>query len=484
MVDRKGNVSLIDFGASKQRSNKGGATTSTAVSFTNGFAPREQMEQNLEKFGPWTDLYALGATLYNLLANQKPPMPSDIDDDRSADKHLALPLPSGISEKTRQLILRLMTTDRLDRPQSVAEVRNLIEGVKPKATESTRILYAAEETIVVDKKPKEKVHTSPTPQIQEPPQRKSIKMEEPQIDVTEDEDNKSNYQVPLFLGFAVIAFIVSFFFFFFCDEKNTPAEVIEPASNAIEEVVDSTAAAFSIISDFNNNLGKFDYEGEVNNDELPNGIGEATFHNGNYYKGPFRNGNLEGENGEFKFKNGDTFKGSFKNNYFNQGTYTVAETGEYFIGTFEKGSPAHGTWYDKGGKELETIASNNIKTDSSARTIMDPTVRQTTAERTKINSVTLAKDYTAVKITTNNESGDSYYEWCNIDKGTYLVVNGLRYTMTKAEGIKVAPGKTYFSNDGQDLTFVLFFPSISKSAKEMDLIEPGSNWQFYGINLN
>ena len=138
MVDRQDNVTLIDFGASKQRSSAGGATTSTAVSFTNGFAPREQMEQNLDKFGPWTDFYALGATLYNLLTNKKPPLPSDIDDDRTADKHLALPMPQDISEKTKQLILWLMRTDRLDRPQSVEQIRISMfeDGIGDKMTES------------------------------------------------------------------------------------------------------------------------------------------------------------------------------------------------------------------------------------------------------------------------------------------------------------------------------------------------------------
>ena len=150
MVDRQDNVTLIDFGASKQRSSAGGATTSTAVSFTNGFAPREQMEQNLDKFGPWTDFYALGATLYNLLTNKKPPLPSDIDDDRTADKHLALPMPQDISEKTKQLILWLMRTDRLDRPQSVEQIRISMfeDGIGDKMTES---LDLDDETVVVGK---------------------------------------------------------------------------------------------------------------------------------------------------------------------------------------------------------------------------------------------------------------------------------------------------------------------------------------------
>ena len=122
MVDKSGNVKLIDFGASKQlNTQKGGATTSTAISYTNGYAPREQMEQNYDKFGPWTDLYALGATLYNVLTNNRPPLPTDIDDDMSEDKHLALPMPN-VSDSMKQLILGLMQTNRMKRPKSINEV--------------------------------------------------------------------------------------------------------------------------------------------------------------------------------------------------------------------------------------------------------------------------------------------------------------------------------------------------------------------------
>lgn len=127
MLDKSGNIKLIDFGASKQlNTQKGGATTGTRISYTPGYAPREQMEQNYDKFGPWTDIYALGATLYNLLTNKRPPMPSDIDDDISEDKHIALPLPSTISAEVQHLIIRTMMTDYKKRTQNIKDVRSYL----------------------------------------------------------------------------------------------------------------------------------------------------------------------------------------------------------------------------------------------------------------------------------------------------------------------------------------------------------------------
>ena len=119
LIDKCGIVKLIDFGASKQlNAQKGGATTSTAISYTNGYAPREQMEQNYDKFGPWTDIYALGATLYKILTTNNPPLPSDIDDEGTN----AFSFPSDVSVNMKKLIIKMMTPSKKNRAQNVAEV--------------------------------------------------------------------------------------------------------------------------------------------------------------------------------------------------------------------------------------------------------------------------------------------------------------------------------------------------------------------------
>ncbi|MBO5584343.1 MAG: serine/threonine protein kinase [Prevotella sp.] len=143
MVDSTGRARLIDFGASKQiDQTTGGATAKTAVTFTSGYAPREQIEQSYKKFGPWTDIYALGATLYCLLNNKRPPVPSEIDEDQTTDKHNVLPFPNGISQELRNLIVWMMTPSRSNRPQNVFVVADYLHIQLPSEEEETDVAGA------------------------------------------------------------------------------------------------------------------------------------------------------------------------------------------------------------------------------------------------------------------------------------------------------------------------------------------------------
>lgn len=126
MMGKDGIIRLIDFGASKQDLALGGSTMASAVAYTERFAPLEQMEQNVEKFGPWTDFYALGATMLNLLTNDQPPKPTDILDDPTPDKRTTIQIPTTVSDTMRKLILWMMQNARAARPQTVDEIRQFL----------------------------------------------------------------------------------------------------------------------------------------------------------------------------------------------------------------------------------------------------------------------------------------------------------------------------------------------------------------------
>lgn len=113
---------LIDFGASKQYEDKEGKTltSSSAMAYTSGFAPPEQISNNTKNIGAWTDIYALGATLFNLLTGSKPPQTDEIISE-------GLPLfPSDVSNEMVKAVTAMMQPNRNVRPQSIKEVARLL----------------------------------------------------------------------------------------------------------------------------------------------------------------------------------------------------------------------------------------------------------------------------------------------------------------------------------------------------------------------
>ena len=124
MIDDSNNIKLIDFGASKQLTSEG--TALTGFAFTPGYAPPELSGMIFNHFGPWTDLYSLGATLYNLLT-MKGPSTFDVESCYNGSSQ-----PTNRYELLILTIDWMMSADRRSRPQSAEEIRTryTIEFVK------------------------------------------------------------------------------------------------------------------------------------------------------------------------------------------------------------------------------------------------------------------------------------------------------------------------------------------------------------------
>ncbi len=134
-LSHDGEAVLVDFGIAKASSPME-ATTTGAIGFTPGFAPPEQYGTG--HTGPYTDQFALAATMYALLTRQRPADSMM----RSMQQAAITPLKKfnpAIPAGFQNAILRALSLNPAERYSSVAEfikaLQSSLKGYKPSKRE-------------------------------------------------------------------------------------------------------------------------------------------------------------------------------------------------------------------------------------------------------------------------------------------------------------------------------------------------------------
>lgn len=121
-ICRDGQVKLIDFGASRRVLSE--QSQSLSIILKHSFAPLEQYQKNGRQ-GPWTDIYAMGATMYYCVTGQL----MDDATTRLADPILRFPSDVQVSSRFAGLISAMTEIETGKRPQNAVQLRDMLSAL-------------------------------------------------------------------------------------------------------------------------------------------------------------------------------------------------------------------------------------------------------------------------------------------------------------------------------------------------------------------
>ena len=140
-ITSKGESKLLDFGAARFSI---GDEKSVSVILKHGYAPEEQYSSKGNQ-GPWTDVYAMGATLYRCVTGELPPdsIMRVHNDTLKKPSELGVPLPPQVE----QAIMKALAVKAEDRFSTMEAFTTTETGSRERTCSICK--YTQEETIPV-----------------------------------------------------------------------------------------------------------------------------------------------------------------------------------------------------------------------------------------------------------------------------------------------------------------------------------------------
>jgi serine/threonine protein kinase len=130
IIRKSGDPVLIDFGAARSDIAAHSKTKTVSALVKPGYSPYEQYAETSKQQGPWTDIYALAATLYHAVTGKRPPdSPSRMLKDEmvpASEAALSSYRPTFLEAIQKGLALKVNA-----RPQSVAAWRGALLAPAP-----------------------------------------------------------------------------------------------------------------------------------------------------------------------------------------------------------------------------------------------------------------------------------------------------------------------------------------------------------------
>ena len=172
LLSPEGRVVLIDFGSARDFT-EGKTTTQTAM-LTPGYSPIEQYSNRAQR-GPYTDIYALGATIYYLITGEKPLAATDRNLEELKAPHLLNP---KVSSQISSAVLLAMDMRPENRFQQIKDMREALSSLQQR-------------------------EQNPPPPASNPPDKKAPPLQENSL-----EKNKKSKRLYLLLSIAVLLVFV------------------------------------------------------------------------------------------------------------------------------------------------------------------------------------------------------------------------------------------------------------------------------------